>query len=96
MAYDERLSNLATYAKNASKEYKKQAWMRYFELKGKYIDVKYTYASTVHKLQGSTYENVYIDFKEIIDMSRYSEMETMYRLIYVAITRATNKVKVLV
>lgn len=47
------------------------------------------YAITVHKSQGSTYDNVYIDMKNILSCS---EKEVIRQLQYVALSRAHNNV----
>lgn len=58
-------------------------------LKGFWIDLRPPYACTVHKSQGSTYDNVYIDlndFKTIRDLSQLA------KLLYVAMSRAKHKI----
>ena len=49
---------LAMIAKVARKEKnfkkRKDMWKNFFALKSFFADVKYTFASTIHKLQGST------------------------------------------
>ncbi|MBU1658896.1 ATP-binding domain-containing protein [bacterium] len=73
-------------------ETRKKKWYSFFALKDMFVDVKYTYASTIHKVQGSTYETVYIDLTEIENMR---DKDMMYRLLYVALTRASKDVKIL-
>ncbi|MEA3315152.1 MAG: tRNA (adenosine(37)-N6)-threonylcarbamoyltransferase complex ATPase subunit type 1 TsaE [Campylobacterota bacterium] len=87
------LQKLAKSAKD-EKNYKKRTelWKLFYTIKETFIDVKYTYASTMHKLQGSTYETVYIDLRDVENMK---DKDMMYRLLYVAITRASKNVKVL-
>ena len=53
-----------------------------------FSDVDYGYALTVHKSQGSTYGDVYI---ELDDMCKNFKMSERERLIYTAITRTSNK-----
>ena len=91
--FEMALNMLAKSAK-FEKDYKERSkkWKKFFDLKEVFVDVKYIYASTIHKLQGSTYETVYIDLREIEKMS---DKDMMYRLLYVAITRASKDVKVL-
>ena len=87
------LNTLAKDAKNEKHyEARKQKWERFFALKDMFADVKYIYASTIHKVQGSTYETVYIDLTEIENMR---DKDMMYRLLYVALTRASKDVKIL-
>ena len=85
-----KLAKSAKSEKNYTERSKK--WKLFFNIKDMFVDVKYIYASTIHKLQGSTYETVYIDLTEIQKMS---DKDMMYRLLYVAITRASKDVKVL-
>ncbi len=84
------IAKSAKSEKNYTERTKK--WKFFFELKELFVDVKYTYASTIHKLQGSTYETVYIDLSEIENMK---DKDMMFRLLYVAITRASTNIKVL-
>ncbi len=87
------LNKLAKAAKNNKYyESRKIMWKNFFDLKDMFVDVKYTYASTIHKVQGSTYETVYIDLTEIENMR---DKDMMFRLLYVALTRASTDVKIL-
>ena len=90
---------LAIIAKMARKEknYKKrkEMWEHFFKLKEFFADVKYTFASTIHKLQGSTYETVYIDLFALSN-NRYIDMDQLFRLVYVAMTRASKDIKILI
>ena len=53
-----------------------------------YPEVDYGYALTIHKSQGSTYDDVYIDYANILSNSRDAEK---LKLLYTAITRSSNK-----
>lgn len=71
-------------------------WKDYFQLKGAFADVQYIFASTIHKLQGSTYETVYIDLTSLTNNNTvYESGDLQYRLAYVAVTRARKRVKIL-
>ena len=87
------LDKIAQEAKN-EKNYglRTKKWKLFYNIKETFIDVKYTYASTIHKLQGSTYETVYIDLNEIENMQ---DKDMMFRLLYVALTRASKNIKIL-
>ena len=87
------LDNIAKDAR-AEKNYgtRTKKWKLFYAIKETFIDVKYTYASTIHKLQGSSYDTVYIDLTEIENMN---DKDMMFRLLYVAITRASKNVKIL-
>ena len=52
-----------------------------------FIPFTYRYALTIHKSQGSSIENVYLDIKEFANASYLSD-EEKYRLFYVGISRA--------
>lgn len=54
-----------------------------------FVKVRPIYASTVHKSQGSTYNNVFVEIDDICACRNYKEIA---RLIYVAITRAKDSV----
>lgn len=67
----------------------KKDWMNYFRLKNEFSDLRFAYASTIHKSQGSTYDTVYIDLE---DISVCRDMAQLARLLYVAISRAATRV----
>lgn len=93
--YNKYLKDLSEIAKKATdKEEKKKLWRKYFVIKENYADLKYIHASTIHKSQGSTYQNVYIDLSSLIQFSK-SDLELAYRLMYVAVTRAAKDIKIL-
>ncbi len=54
-----------------------------------YPDLRYTYASTINKAQGSTYDTVYIDLN---DLAKCNDRDLQLRLLYVAVSRARHKV----
>ena len=56
-----------------------------------YLEIDYGYVLTVHKSQGSTYDNVYIEYNNIL--SNLKEIEK-HKLLYTAITRCINKLHV--
>lgn len=68
---------------------KNKDWSDYFRIKEAFADLRPVHASTVHKSQGSTYEVAYVDLS---DIGRNSRREEIARLMYVAITRAAQKV----
>ena len=68
-------------------------WAFYYsELIDKFADVTYGYAMTVHKSQGSTYERVFIDMKDIINKNP-KERES-FQCLYTAITRASGEIHI--
>lgn len=92
--FNNLLEQYARLAKSAQFPYNKQYWHDYFKLKNTFADVQYIFASTIHKLQGSTYDTVYIDLSQLVNNHRISD-DMKYRLVYVAITRARKNVKIL-
>jgi hypothetical protein len=64
-------------------------WNRYFHLKNTYPDLRPKESSTVHKSQGSTYDTAYIDLD---NLSSCPQPNLAARLLYVAFTRAKNRV----
>ena len=53
------------------------------------MDLRLPYASTVHKAQGSSYDEVVVDLESFEACKSYSVAS---RLLYVAASRARNKV----
>ena len=51
--------------------------------------IDYAYALTIHKSQGSTYKDVYIDVKDIRNSTKTRSLAL--RLLYTALSRPTNK-----
>jgi exodeoxyribonuclease V len=54
-----------------------------------YADLRSPHSTTVHKSQGSTYQVAFID---LTDIGRNTKSYELTRLLYVAITRAAQKV----
>ena len=54
-----------------------------------WVDIRHNYSSTIHKAQGSTYEDVYLDLNDFKYLKAQKELA---RLLYVAFSRATNKI----
>lgn len=85
--YNKKLQELASYAKRqTNRALKKQAWGDFWEYKGRYADVDFGYAITAHKSQGSTYDIVVVDEKDIMGTTATSNQEKS-ELIYTALTR---------
>lgn len=62
--------------------------------------VDYGYALTIHKSQGSTYDHVYVDISNIRNVMKYERTperkKFMLHLLYVAMSRASKKIILLV
>lgn len=64
-------------------------WPKYYHLKNTYPDLRPREACTAYKAQGSTYHTVYIDLE---DLSSCRNPNQAARLLYVAFTRAQQRV----
>lgn len=64
-------------------------WGSYFTVKETCADLRPLHASTVHKSQGSTYDKVFIDLS---DIGRCNIPGDAARILYVAISRASQQV----
>jgi ATP-dependent exoDNAse (exonuclease V) alpha subunit len=64
-------------------------WGNFFRVKDEYADLRPLHAQTCHKAQGSTYSEVFIDLNDIGTNRKWQEVA---RLVYVAITRASDRV----
>lgn len=81
--------NVLEYTKVMRILVEKEEWKEYFRLAEQILDLRSPYACTIHKAQGNTYEEVLIDcgsFKVCEDPLIAA------RLLYVAVSRAQNKV----
>ena len=58
-----------------------------------FANVNYGYCTTVHKSQGSTYYNVYVDVEDILNNSKLDEMK---RCMYTSFTRGSNEINLLI
>ena len=91
------MANVASSTKD--RKIRNMKWSQYFALKGKYANVRYNYSSTLHRLQGSTVDSIYLDLTDMENKNMYGDYvydrDTVFRLIYVGITRARNEVVVL-
>lgn len=84
--FNDILNDYAYFARTANYHQKFEWWDKYFKLRDFFSDVQYVFASTIHKLQGSTYETVYIDLESLLNNRNISK-DFLFRLVYVAITR---------
>ena len=78
------LRNLAQKAKM-----REISWVEFYKAKESVMDVGYNYALTSHKVQGSTYRNVYVVEDNI--MSFPDTRERVNRMMYTAISRPSKK-----
>lgn len=101
-AFKEKLSELVQTAQALQKrvgtltqredQQRRTAWVEFFQFKdSEFCDLRPIHASTVHKSQGSTYQQVFVD---LTDIGRNTRRDVLLRLLYVALTRAKGDVVV--
>jgi hypothetical protein len=83
LAYNNACQSVAHAAKTDGKK-----WRQFWKLKELFHEVKYSYAITAHRAQGSTYENAYVDYQDIL-LNR--ERKEAFQCLYVACSRPTTK-----
>jgi exodeoxyribonuclease-5 len=81
------LTQKADHAKRQKDPFRKAAWKEFWRVKSLFNKVRYGYALTAHRAQGSTYKKVYIDTDDILTNRNNSEA---FRCLYVACTRASD------
>jgi hypothetical protein len=81
-----QLNVLSELAKKTTGKTRTNHWQSFFKLKNKFAKVRPVFANTLHKLQGSTYKEVFINADELIPFLN-RDFDNTLRLIYVAITR---------
>lgn len=93
--FNNNLQNIAAQAKKAKFPKNKKMWQLFYNVKNMFANVQYVHASTIHKLQGSTYDISYIDLFSLAN-NYYMSDDEKYRLLYVAITRASKYIKIFI
>ena len=68
---------------------KDKEFKKVFDIQDNWGDLRHPYASTVHKSQGSTYDKVIIDLR---DIAKCRVSTDVARMLYVAISRASKQV----
>lgn len=63
-------------------------WVKFFEMKEFFVDIRDPYAMTTHKAQGSTYKHSLVDFR---DFKSCRNPDTKRRLAYVGVSRASQQ-----
>ncbi len=82
------LSLLAGKAKTEKGSNRKDAWAKFWRFKRMFHQVRYGWAITAHRSQGSTYENVFVDQMDIL---ANSDKRTAFKCLYTAFTRPTTR-----
>jgi hypothetical protein len=68
-----------------------KAWRELLAVREAVLCVDFPYAMTIHKSQGSTYEEVYIDSEDLSQCGA-TNMDMYLKLFYVAVSRASKRV----
>jgi len=88
--FNEDVSRLFEEAGKMPKgDLRKYAYQKAWSLKRMFAEIDYSYAITSHKSQGSTYDNVIVDLKDIYGVGATSA-KSKSRSTYTALTRAKN------
>jgi exodeoxyribonuclease-5 len=66
-------------------EARKKAWGVYFTLEETFAQVDYSYAMTVHKSQGSTFDHAFVDVPDLLGSG-----DMVQRILYTACTRSAK------
>ena len=83
------LSRLAQAARRAKRADQRAAWETFWSVKNQFNKIRYGYALTAHRGQGSTYTMAFVDQMDILSNSTKREA---FRCLYVACTRATDRI----
>jgi hypothetical protein len=85
--YENLKQSLYKSAINSKKYERRKLWGRYWKLYNLFHKIEPAYAQTIHSSQGSTYKSIIVDAHNI---SNCDDLETRYRLYYVAFSRAKH------
>ncbi len=87
-----QLAKEASYFNETNNESEaKERWRTFFSLKEGCADIRFTYAMTVNKAQGTTLKHVLVD---LWDINTVWDHEQKVRLAYTAVSRATDYVTI--
>lgn len=87
------LTKLANEAKDLPKGSKRiNAWKNYYETREMFAEVKYNYAITAHKSQGSTYSNAFVI---ATDINANTKPDEKRRILYTACTRPKERLYII-
>lgn len=85
LSHDEWTRQLKAYADD-------KRWQEFWSLKSLFADLNYAYCLTIHKAQGSTFQNVFVDMPNTL---RNRNVRERNQLLYVAVTRAAKRLFIL-
>lgn len=86
LKFERRRDELSRLAKVASN--RRKAWAEYWHFNDSFHDVRYGYAITVHRSQGSTYKEVFVDR---LDITKNPSNKEALQCLYVAVTRPQKR-----
>jgi len=89
MDFQDVKTHLSLLAEKAKKEGTAHSWRDFYRFKESCVPVSFHHSCTVHKSQGSTVDEVFVNFRDIV------RSDIASKLLYVAITRAAKKVYLL-
>lgn len=91
---NEALAKLARQARKTKSTWaRKAAWADFWNVKNTFAVLKSAYSLTVHRAQGSQFEHVVVDVRDILSNPVPSQG---FRIFYTALTRATDRVTLIV
>ena len=67
-------------------------WQDYYTIKNKICVINYPYATTIHKSQGSTFDNIWLDLGYL---AKVQDIEVSTRILYTGITRPKSSILLL-
>ncbi len=76
------------YATLLDRYAQEKRWQEFWDLKTAFADLNYAYCLTIHKAQGSTFQNVFVDIPNALINRNVRERN---QLLYVATTRAAKR-----
>ena len=80
--YQRKLDDLSAIARSNSRK-----WRDFWDFKDAFHQLKYAYAITAHRAQGSTYDTAFVYWQDIL-LNR--NRQEAYRCLYVACTRPSR------
>jgi len=88
--HENSASAFARYEKSLAEEARldRRKWKAFWQFKESFHTVRHAYAVTSHRAQGSTYESVFVDWRDIL-LNR--NRQEAFRCLYVACTRAKKQ-----
>lgn len=84
----EREFNRKSAEMAAAAKVERRRWKDFWEFKEAFHKLRHGYAITAHRAQGSTYEEVFVDWRDILLNSNKTEA---FKCLYVACTRAKKR-----